>query len=70
LEGAIGERGPAWLWPVGPNGFWVRERGMGWLVTWAARRRRPGRMGWLGLKSGGGFSVWVHPVRESGNGTR
>jgi hypothetical protein len=27
-------------------------------------------MGWLGLKSGGGFSVWTHPMRESDNGTR
>jgi hypothetical protein len=27
-------------------------------------------MGWLGIKSGGGFSVWAHPVRESGNDTR
>jgi hypothetical protein len=27
-------------------------------------------MGRLGLKSEGGFLVWVHPVRERSNGTR
>jgi hypothetical protein len=33
-------------------------------------RRRWAKLGWLGLKSGGGFLAWVHPVHDSHNGAR
>jgi hypothetical protein len=31
IEGASGERKPAWLWPTGPDGLWARKgRWDGW----------------------------------------
>jgi hypothetical protein len=31
-------------------------------------KRRWAKLGWLGLKSGGGFLPRAHPMRGSGNG--